>query len=240
MRRISLAIIAFGLVAAACASDSTDTTVEVTDPPSATTTSQAATTTKAPTTTTTTAAPATTTTAGTAVEMVPATPVIGVLQPYPPAIDAGAGLFPPGSVEAHWYQWDGLYVVLYRGWDASDGTEICAGNSWFPEGKIWQDITNSAWIGDENQICVGTAAIAAAPSGVYACGSLLYYLTEIPTDPDAIGSLFGTLEIGDGDWVGQTSETPIDLANTPEFEPGLEAYELLPTDVDAGGVVECD
>jgi hypothetical protein len=128
---------------------------------------------------------------------------------------------------------------LYRGWDAADGTEICAGNSWFPEGEIWQNITNSAWIGDEDQICVGTAAIATAPSGVYACDSLLYYVTEIPTDPDAIGNLWGTLEISDGDWVGQTSETGIDLANTPEFEPGLDAYELLPTDVDAGGIVEC-
>jgi hypothetical protein len=238
MRRISLAIIAFGLVAAACSSDSTDTTVEVTDPPSATTTSQAATTTEAPTTTTTTTAPTTTTTAGPVAEMVPATPVFGVLQPYPP-VDAGALLFPPGSVEAHWYQWDGLYVVLYRGWDASNGTEICAGNSWFPDGEIWQNITNSAWIGDEDQICVGTAAIAAAPSGVYACGSLLYYITEISTDPDAAGNLWGTLEIGDGEWAGQTSEALIDLARTPEFEPGLEAYELLPTDVDDGGIVDC-
>jgi PBP1b-binding outer membrane lipoprotein LpoB len=81
MRRISLAIIAFGLVAAACSSDSTDTTVEVTDPPSATTTSQAPTTTKAPIATTTTTAPATTTTTGPAVEMVPATPLFGVLEP---------------------------------------------------------------------------------------------------------------------------------------------------------------
>jgi len=127
--------------------------------------------------------------------------------------------------------------VLYRGWDASDGTEICAGNSWRPDGGIFQNITNSPHIGDANQICIGTAGIAEAPSGAYACGSLLYYVTEIPTS--ATGNLWGTLEIGDGDWAGQTSETQIDLAATSVFEPGLAAYELLPTDVNAGGVVEC-
>jgi hypothetical protein len=168
--------------------------------------------------------------------MVPATPVVGLLDPYN---DAGGVLFPEGSVEAHWYQWDGLYVVLYRGWDASDGTEICAGNSWRADGAIWENITNSAHIGDENEICVDTAGIAQAPSGVYACGSLLYYLTEIPTD--ATGNLWGTLEIGSGGgvWVGQTSETPVDLASTPEFEPGLAAYELPPNDMDNLGIVEC-
>jgi hypothetical protein len=86
---------------------------------------------------------------------------------------------------------------------------------------------------------VDTARIAVAPSGVYACGSLLYYLTEIPTD--ATGNLWGTLEIGSGGgvWEGQTSETLIDLANTPGFEPGLAAYELPPSDMDDLGIVEC-
>lgn len=232
MRKIFLVVITVGLVAAACSSDSSDTTVS-SNQPAATTTSLAATTTKAPATTTTTA-PATTTTAGPVAEMVPATPVVGLLDPYN---DAGGVLFPSGSVEAHWYQWDGLYVVLYRGWDASDGTEICAGNSWRADGAIWENITNSAHIGDENEICVDTAGIAQTPSGVYACGSLLYYLTEIPTD--ATGNLWGTLEIGDGEWAGQTSETPVDLASTPEFEPGLAAYELPPSDMDDLGIVEC-
>ncbi len=236
MRRISLALVAIGLVAAACSSESTDTTEASTDQPPATTTTQAALATTAPTTTSppTTTAPPPTTTAGPVAEMVPATPVFGLLEPYN---DAGGFLFPTEAVEAHWYQWDGLYVVLYRGWDASNGTEICAGNSWRPDGGIFQNITNSAHLGEADQICVGTAGVAQAPSGVYACNSLLYYITEIPTD--STGNLWGTLEIGDGEWAGQTSETPIDLAATPEFEPGLAAYELLPTDVDAGGVVEC-
>jgi len=30
-----------------------------------------------------------------------------------------------------------------------------------------------------------------------------------------------------------------DLANTPEFEPGLEAYDLRASGVDAGGVASC-
>jgi len=214
MRRIFLVVAVVGLVAAACSSDSTDTTVSP-DQPTATTTSQAATTTKAPTTTAApaTTAPATTTTAGPVAEMVPATPVFGLLDPYN---DAGGVLFPTGSVEAHWYQWDELYVVLYRGWDAANGTEICAGNSWRADGAIWENITNSAHIGDGDEICVGTAGIA-----------------------HATGNLWGTLEIGDGDWAGQTSETPIDLASTPEFEPGLAAYELPPSAMDDLGIVEC-
>ena len=237
MRRVFLVAAAVALVGAACSGDSTDTTVSP-NQPTATTTSQAATTTRAPTTTATptTTAPATPITAGPVAEMVPPTPVFGLLDPYN---DAGGGLFPAESVEAHWYQWDGLYVVLYRGWDAADGTEICAGNSWRADGAIWENITNSAHIGDEDEICVDTARLAQPPSGVYACGSLLYYLTEIPTD--ATGNLWGTLEIGSGggEWAGQTSETPIDLASTPEFEPGLPAYELPPSAMDDLDVVEC-
>ena len=85
---------------------------------------------------------------------------------------------------------------------------------------------------------MGTAKIAEAPHGVYACGSLLYYLTEIPTEQEGI--LFGTLEIGDADgFRGQTSQAPADTS-VPEFEPGLTAYELPPSDVDPGGVVTCE
>jgi len=40
--------------------------------------------------------------------------------------------------------------------------------------------------------------------------------------------------------VGQTTfGTATDLANTPEFEPGLEAYDLPASGLDAGGVVSC-
>ena len=70
-----------------------------------------------------------------------------------------------------------------------------------------------------------------------ACGALLYYLTEIPIDVE--GTLYGTLEIGTAaGFEGQTSQTASDAA-VPEFEPGLEGYDLPPSDVDPGGEVSC-
>jgi len=115
MKRIVLLFSVLAMIAAACSSDSTDTTTAA-GSDEATTTSQATTTTTTATTTTsaptTTAAPTTTTTAAPTGATIAATPIIGQLQPYSAG---GADLFPAGSVEAHWYQWDGLYVVLYRG-----------------------------------------------------------------------------------------------------------------------------
>lgn len=232
MKRVIPTLFALALVATACSSDTTDTT-EAPTAADTTTTTQAATTTKAPATTTTTAA-VTTTTVGTPGETVEATSVVGVLQPYN---EAGAALFPAGSVEAHWYQWDGLYVALYRGWDASNGTPMCPGNSISPAPGNWTNVSNSPHLGVAEEICIQAPKIAEEPSGVFACGSLLYYLTEIPTTEE--GALFGTLELLDGTIAGHTSQAATDLANTPEFEPGLAAYELPPSGVDIGGLVEC-
>jgi hypothetical protein len=150
----------------------------------------------------------------------------------------GETLFPPESVEAHWYQWDGQYVVLYRGFNVLLGEPICAGNSLLDPVDGFVNISNSPHEGTVAEICDGVPKLADAPSGVYACGKLLYYLTEIPTE--TVGTLFGTLEIvnaGVGD--GQSSVAETDITSTPEFEPGLVAYELPPSDVDSGGTVTC-
>ena len=53
------------------------------------------------------------------------------------------------------------------------------------------------------------------------------------------GALWGTLELGTGEWAGQTSQAVIDPTQTPEFEIGLDAYTLPSSNVDAGGLVEC-
>jgi hypothetical protein len=166
---------------------------------------------------------------------VAATPIVDDLSPY--SLE-GEALFPPESVEAHWYQWDGLYVVLYRGFDASSGEPICAGNSIQEEGGRFANISNSPHEGTVAEICDGVPKLADAPSGVYACGALLYYLTEIPTE--TVGQLFGTLEIvtaGRSD--GQSSSADSEIAATPEFEPGLDGYDLPPSAVDDGGTVTC-
>ena len=243
IRLVLGASLALVLIAASCSSSSGDdgsTTSTAAEAATTTTAAQTTTTTAATTTTTTapattTAAPTTTTTTGSDATPVATTPIVGVLAPY----SAGGGeLFPAGSVEAHWYQWDGLYVVLYRGFDASSGVPICAGNSILDPAAGFVNISDSPHEGTVAEICDGVPKLADAPSGVYACGSLLYYLTEIPTE--TVGTLFGTLEIvtaGVGE--GQTSQAESDIATTPEFEPGLDSYELPPSDVSAGGRVVC-
>lgn len=233
MKRVFLIALVVGLVAAACSSDSADTTVAP-SAPDTTVATQAPTTTVPDVTTTAAKQTTTTTTVAPTVEPVPATPLVGVLQPVN---EAGAALFPSESVEAHWYQWDGLYVVLYRGFDASDGTPMCPGNSTADATGAYTGTSNSPHNGEADAICDIAPKIADAPSGAYACDILLYYLTEIPTSAE--GTLWGTLELLNGAIASQTSITPIDLASTPEFEPGLDAYDLPASGVDAGGVIAC-
>jgi len=168
--------------------------------------------------------------------VIDATPIIAELQPYN---EQGAELFPGGSVQAHWYQWDGSYVVLYRGFDAADGTPICAGNS-IQEAAGFTHVSNSPHNGTAEDICNGVPKLADAPSGVYSCGSLLYYVTEIPTE--TAGNLFGTLEIVENDAstvYGQTSAVTASIEATPQFEPGLAAYDLPSSTVDDLGSVTC-
>lgn len=111
-----------------------------------------------------------------------------------------------------------------------------AGNSILIPDVGFSFISNSPHVGSADQICVGASTIAAG--AVQACGSLLYYMTQISTSEE--GTLFGTLEIGDADgFRGQTSEAETDLASTPDFEPGLAAYDVAPSGVDDLGLVSC-
>ena len=228
------------VLASACATGEEETTTSAAAPTTTTTAPTTTTTAAAAETTTTTTADATTTTEETgttasAVIVIEPTTAIGVLQPYS---TGGSDLFPPGSVEAHWYQWDGFYVVLYRGFDAQAGEEICAGNSIQPPaGPPFLFTTNSPYLGAADAICFGAPKITTPPFGVHACGPLLYYLTEIPIDEQ--GTLFGTLEIGTAaGFEGQTSEAASDRG-VPEFEPGLPAYGLPPSDADELDIVPC-
>ena len=214
------------------ASASTTTLPTTTTEESTTTSEEPTTTTEEPTTT---EAPTTTTTVPPVVEVAP-TAVKGLLDAYN---DGGADLFPPGSVEANWYQSDGFYVVLYRGWDATSGQPICTGNSIFVDGG-WQFVTNAPYDGTMDGVCSG-ATEAAPDQGVRACGSLLYYLTAIPVDQDG-EQLYGSLEFNDGvtDWMGQTSQAELNLAETPEFQPGAAGYSLPASDYDDLTTVTCE
>ena len=198
--------------------------------PTSTTTTEATTTTAAPTTT---VAP-TTTEPEIPVVDVPPTAVTAVLDAYN---DEGAALFPPGSVEANWYQWNGYYVVLYRGWDAFTNDPICAGNS-LHDGNGFNFVTSSPYNGTMDDVCSGGSP-APSDRGVQACGGLLYYVTEIPVGEPG-GTLYGSLEFNDGSaWAGQTSQAALDDAGTPEFQPFELDYQLPPSEFDELSVVSC-
>lgn len=177
--------------------------------------------------------------AGGAGSEVPAKPVIGTLSPYPDNVPGqdGSDLFPPNSVEAHWYQWNNRYVVLYRGYDATDTTGICPGNSIENQGNF-TNISNSPYPSSVVAAC-GTANLALPPAGSFSCGGLLYYVTEIATQ--FTSNLWGTIELSTSQgYIGQTTfGTPTDLANTPEFEPGLTTYDLPAAAIDSLDVVNC-
>jgi len=105
-----------------------------------------------------------------------------------------------GGGEAHWYQWDGLYVVLYRGYDATDLSPLCPGNS-IETSTGFANISNAPYPADQAAACTGAPNIT---DNAASCGSLLYYVTEIPTTN--IGNLWGTLELSTSEgFVGQTT-----------------------------------
>jgi hypothetical protein len=240
-----LAVIAVtvGLIAIFSSGDdeeAADTTVaETTTTVGETTTTTVAETTTTVAETTTTVAETTTTVAetttsaaagGSVVEPTAVSAVLGTdLPSYGPV-----ELFPPGSVAADWYQWDGFYIVAYRGLVVTE--PLCPGNSiQTPTG--FENITNSELGGPGG--CEGATNLAGEGFGARQCGDLTYYLTEIPTDID--GSLFGTVEQFDtaGEISGSTSAVGTNLAATPQFEPGLTTYELPPSDLDDLTTVTC-
>jgi hypothetical protein len=198
------------------------------------TTAAETTTTTAAETTTTTAAPGTTTT-GPSGTQVAETPIVAVLQPYAAGGDA---LFPAGSVEAHWYQWEGVWVVLYRGVDADNAPPICPGNSIEVTAGEFAHTSNAPFNAEADEVCVDAPNLAGEGSGVQACGALLYYITEIPIE--AGGALHATLEVNEGSgFIGQTGAVPADAAVAPEFTPYQAAYTLPASGVDEGGTVLC-
>jgi hypothetical protein len=150
-------------------------------------------------------------------------------------------MFPPGSVEAAWYQWNGFYVVLYRGFRLADVGPVCPGNSQLV-GQDFSTISNSPAPLGAGAACEGSPYVIEPPQGAQECGDLLYYTTIIPVDPNTQGVvLFGSMErsAGGGAFDGQTSQALANPGGTPEFQPGLTAYSLPASSVDDARVVSC-
>jgi hypothetical protein len=128
--------------------------------------------------------------------------------------------FEDGDVEAHWYTWDGNFVVVYAGWDVTTGEPQCPGNS-LQTGSDFQFISNSP-TQDGSCDSEGFASSASTivpvdgdyPSGARVCGTLVIYRTIIPTTDDSgaptAGFLYGTVEqeIG-GEFVGATGAAEV-------------------------------
>ena len=116
-----------------------------------------------------------------------------------------AKLFPPGSVEAHWYVSNGSWVVYYKGLDLSRTGPLCPGNSI----KTATGFAHESDSPTEAGACDGVVSkVASAPVGVRLCGVRVLYLTAIPSSES--GTLYGTIEKGqpDGSVQGATSQAP--------------------------------
>jgi hypothetical protein len=172
--------------------------------------------------------------------VIEATPVVGTLTVFPDSVmDAdGSDLFPEGSVQAHWYQWNGFYVVLYRGYDAADPMPVCPGTRILVEGGFDPEtLTSSPYPSDGDEACVDARNVVVGASR--RCGPLLYYSSNIPVT--SVGDLWGTIEKQTGaGFIGQTTfGTASDIEHTPNFQPGQPAYELPPSNVDDLGRIDC-
>jgi hypothetical protein len=108
---------------------------------------------------------------------------------------------PPGRIRALWYQSDGSYVVYYAGLSSDLYGPLCPGNSLRTASGFLYTSNSPTHEGS----CQGAINVAAAPAGLKLCASKLVYLTQIPAD--AVGTLYGSIEIyqGDGTVIGLTS-----------------------------------
>ena len=140
--------------------------------------------------------------------------------------------FEDGEVEAHWYTWGSEYVVVFAGWDASQGDPQCPGNSLNADGGF-QFVSNSP-----------TTPGSCDPEGNYpnvipiddrkgarVCGTLVIYDTIIPVLDDQgdprTGTLYGTVErVVDGQFAGATSMAAADLFAAADLNPNAAAYTV--------------
>ncbi len=122
--------------------------------------------------------------------------------------------FEPGSVEAHWYQQDGSYVVVYRGLNATSIGPLCPGNS-IQTASGFEHVSNAPNVAGG---CADTVPAAPPGVGVQACGIHLVYVTAIPTTSS--GTLYGTVESFDaaGALIGMTSVAAANPAVTPAID----------------------
>ncbi|MGI9604038.1 MAG: hypothetical protein ACR2QE_19300 [Acidimicrobiales bacterium] len=197
-------------------------------PAETTTSAPGETTTSAPAETTTTAAPETTTVApGPETVAIEASSVNASVNRYAGTDDDFP--FVDGDVEAHWYTWDGFYVVVYGGWDATAGDPFCPGNS-LNMGGSFDFISNSpTFDGSCDPEDRFPNLVDDDTTGARVCDTLVLYRTIIPVEDDAgdpiTGQLYGTIERVSGDgFVGATGVA--EISAVAELDPEADAYSV--------------
>lgn len=127
-----------------------------------------------------------------------------------------------GSVEAHWYRVDGVYVIAFGGLDLDEAGPVCPGSS-IQTDSGFEHVTNSP---TEENACEGAPKLAAEDAGVRTCGPLVLYITEIPDDTE--GQLFASVERYEenGTIVGATGVVAADTEAAPEIDPEAGEYTL--------------
>jgi hypothetical protein len=95
----------------------------------------------------------------------------------------------PGSVEAHWYQAGGVYVVAYMGLEVSGSESLCPGNSILTSNGF-EYVSNAP---TADGACNGFSTLTTDPNvGPRVCQDTLVYVSAIPSS--LTGTMFGTLE----------------------------------------------
>ncbi len=145
--------------------------------------------------------------------------------------------FEDGEVEAHWYQWDGTYVVVFAGWDATKGDPQCPGSSILNADDEFEFLSSSptaegACEPEDRYLDGGVELIAIDdPMGARVCGSLVLFHTIIPVLNDdgtpREGALWASVErIFEGGFVGSNSDVAINGTAVAELLPTAEAYSV--------------
>jgi hypothetical protein len=129
---------------------------------------------------------------------------------------------PLGTVTAHWYRSDGVYVVVFAGLDLEETGPVCPGSSIQTDGGF-EHVTNSP---TEQGACEGAPNVAPSGSGSRICGPLVLYVTEIPDDAE--GDLFASIEryADGGKIVGVTGVIGADPSAAPQVDADAGAYSL--------------
>jgi hypothetical protein len=129
---------------------------------------------------------------------------------------------PIGSVVAHWYRSDGIYVVVFAGLDLDETGPLCPGSS-IQTDAGFEHVTNAPTRG---RACEGARHLASPTDGVRTCGPLVLYITEIPENTK--GDLFASVERYEnkGQIVGVTGVVDADMSKAPEIDPEADGYTV--------------